>query len=145
MWLLSEWSIHPCSQYPSLFRTQLIRPSASGWYYPSVPGGSGTLFHCVTLLAPNKGLKWKALGSRGILSRWALLSNIWQHHNHHPPLQRRWQPSSPFEDDPLWNTILKACRHCYEHWIYYILNILYIAYSLCSNLILENNLNFHLL
>ena len=35
---------------------------------PSVPGGSETQLHCVTLLAPNEGLKGKALGSRGILA-----------------------------------------------------------------------------
>ena len=28
-------------------RTQLTRPSTSGWYYPSVPGGNGALSHCV--------------------------------------------------------------------------------------------------
>ena len=30
-------------------RTQLTRPSTSGWYYPSVPVDSGTLSHCVTV------------------------------------------------------------------------------------------------
>ena len=49
-------------------RTQLIRPSISGWYYPSVPGGSETQLHCVMLLAPNMGLEGNALGSRGILA-----------------------------------------------------------------------------
>ena len=33
-------------------RTQMTRPSAGGWYYPSVSGGSGTLIHCVTLKLP---------------------------------------------------------------------------------------------
>ena len=49
-------------------RTQLSRPSTSGWYYPSVPGGSETELHCVTPLSPNKGLEGKALGSRVILA-----------------------------------------------------------------------------
>ena len=31
-------------------RTQLTRPSTSGWYYPSVPGGSETQLHCVTII-----------------------------------------------------------------------------------------------
>ena len=52
----------------SKLRTQLTRPSASGWYYHGVPGGSETLIHCVTLLVPNEGLEGKALGSRGILA-----------------------------------------------------------------------------
>ena len=29
-------------------RTQLTRSSISGWYYPSVPGGSESQLHCVT-------------------------------------------------------------------------------------------------
>ena len=61
----------PCSCCPSslkLEEPQLIRPSISGWYYPSVPGGSETQLHCVMLLAPNTGLEGNALGSRGILA-----------------------------------------------------------------------------
>ena len=39
----------PYHMLPRLnFRTQLTRPSTSGWYYPSVPGGSETQPHCVT-------------------------------------------------------------------------------------------------
>ena len=61
----------PCSFCPKLTwvkRTQLPRPSISGWYYPSVPGGSESQLHCVTLLVPNEGLKGNDLGSRGILA-----------------------------------------------------------------------------
>ena len=39
----------PACVIPKLiFRTQLTRPSASGWYCPSVPGGSETPYHRVT-------------------------------------------------------------------------------------------------
>ena len=46
-----EWSVHPCvcDTQAYIFRTQLTRPSTSGWHYPSVPGGSETLYHCVTV------------------------------------------------------------------------------------------------
>ena len=42
----------PCSCCPKITwvkRTQLSRPSISGWYYPSVPGGSEIQLHCVTI------------------------------------------------------------------------------------------------
>ena len=48
----SIWVVcSPLLMIPNLIqvRTQLTRPSTSGWYYPSVPGGSGTLSHCVTI------------------------------------------------------------------------------------------------
>ena len=51
MWPHSEWFVHPLLMLPKVtwVRTQLTRPSTSVWYYPSVPGGSETQHHCVTL------------------------------------------------------------------------------------------------
>ena len=50
-WLHSEWFVHPLLMLLHLTwvrRTQLTRPCISGWYYPSVPGGSETQLQCVT-------------------------------------------------------------------------------------------------
>ena len=46
IWVVCSPPAHDTQAY--LFRTQLIRLSTSGWYYPSVPGGSRSLYHCVT-------------------------------------------------------------------------------------------------
>ena len=64
-----------CPKHTRVRRTQLTRPSISGWYYPSVPGAQWMM---PTTLCNTSGAQWgtqrHCFGWQGHIGRWDLLS-----------------------------------------------------------------------
>ena len=98
----SIWVVcSPLLMIPKLIQNPADQAQCKWLVFPQCTWGQWNPIPLCNTFGAQCGAQWTALGSMDTLSRWALLSNIWKHHNHQPPLQRRWQPSSPFEDDPV--------------------------------------------
>ena len=109
----------PCSGCLKLTwvrRTQLARPSISGWYFPSVPGAQWMPTTLCNTFGTQEGTQMHCFGWQGHIGRWALLSeNI--NSIEVPPTSTTTSAKEISTHIPSWRCLLcnhlvwKPCRH----------------------------------